>query len=59
MYGYDTEELYFEKVNRELILNLKKQQPSQEDTPPPAEAHPGAKVIPFPERKPQSIKKAA
>ncbi len=54
--GYDSEELYFEKVNRELINELKKQKsPSGETEGTKVEA--SAEIIPF--ERPQKQKKAA
>ena len=54
--GYDTEELYFEKMNRELIEALKKQRPN---TGQSAEGDTAlAEVIPF-ETKKTPQKKAA
>lgn len=54
--GYDLEELYFEKLNRELINKMKGQKP-QEAAPPPGQA--GDNVIRFPTKSAQQDKKAA
>ena len=55
--GYDAEELYFAKINRELIDRIKQ---NQGKTAEKKESNPTelAEVIPFPKRKDQS-KKAA
>jgi hypothetical protein len=47
--GYDAEELYFEKLNRELINRLK----AEKDNPGERtnEERPLAQVIPFPSRR--------
>jgi hypothetical protein len=44
--GYDAEELYFAKVNRELIDRIKAQKHGKELKPIPEDA-PLAEVIPF------------
>jgi len=46
--GYDAEELYFEKLNRELINRLKAERDQTETTR--RDERPMAQVIPFPSR---------
>ncbi len=58
--GYDAEELYFEKLNRELINQLKAEKEGRKD--PAGNERPLAQVIPFPNRRsvtPERDKKAA
>jgi hypothetical protein len=55
--GYDAEELYFAKINRELIDRIKAEQEKGNREPMP-EGH-LAEVIPFPTNKANSDKKAA
>ena len=58
--GYDAEELYFEKLNRELINQLKAEKEGRKD--PAGNERPLAQVIPFPSRRsetPARDKKAA
>ncbi len=53
--GYDIEELYFEKLNRELINNIKKQTGTV-NTSDESE-HQGAEILEF--KRPAKEKKAA
>ena len=53
--GYDPEELYFEKVNRELINKIK----LENSTATGGETQEGGQVIPFPSRKGQETQKKA
>lgn len=46
--GYDAEELYFEKLNRELIQRLQTELAGQKDKE--LQEKPLAQVIPFPSR---------
>ena len=58
--GYDAEELYFEKLNRELINRLKAENEGRNDQT--RSDRPMAQVIPFPNRRsetPAREKKAA
>lgn len=56
--GYDQEELYFEKLNRELIQKMKDDTTAKRDEKTEAKQT-GAQVIPFPTRTQQNQKKAA
>jgi hypothetical protein len=57
--GYDAEELYFAKVNRELIERIRAREgKSPEDTEEEKDP-PLAEVIPFPSANQRSQKKAA
>lgn len=58
--GYDIEELYFEKLNRELIQKLKGRAPATAPATPPAPATESrSNVIPFPTVAPNAEKKKA
>jgi hypothetical protein len=61
--GYDSEELYFEKLNRELIQKLKTGEGSggQQDqhASPQSKQGEGAQILAFPQRKKETQKKAA
>ena len=56
--GYDAEELYFAKVNRELIDRIKAKRELNGD-PTPSEDAPLAEVIPFPSVEAREQKKKA
>jgi hypothetical protein len=56
--GYNAEELYFEKVNRELIEQIKKQ--NAKEKPTEGDSETSAQVIPFePREKQKKTAKAA
>ena len=58
--GYDAEELYFEKLNRELIEQLKLEMAAKKTEA--ADERPMAEVIPFPKKvrnDSEEVKKAA
>jgi hypothetical protein len=55
--GYDAEEYYFAKVNRELIDRIKAEQGKQFKNPGTGENL--AKVIPFPSKETRTTKKQA
>ncbi len=54
--GYDAEEAYFAKINRELIDRIKAKQQGNDSKPIPEDA-PLAEVIPFPTREQRSEQK--
>lgn len=56
--GYDLEELYFERLNRALIQNLRGTNTAPQVNPQQKQP-PGAQVIQFPKRRDETKKKAA
>jgi hypothetical protein len=56
--GYDAEELYFAKVNRELIDRIRAKREKEGTQPQFKEDH-SAEVIPFPNRKASDAGKKA
>jgi hypothetical protein len=57
--GYDAEEIYFAKINRDLIDRIKAVQQKEwsDTTDSPSQEAPGGRVIPFPTPEQRSLQK--